>query len=588
MSNGGTSPKDPDEIFKARALTKEKIRNAAAEAEIEDANSEFLRAIKAYENSKSGNNGGTNGRPRPQVLLPGLGKSDRQFAIEAGNILKELGVVFLRNDEVVEVVEEQFDGELDDLKLAKGGLKFRAISPARMKTWIEDYIDTGQNVEATKGRAGFMTKTMSEAQARSLLVSPQFQKRAHRVDRILDVAMPIRTKGGDIILPKPGFNKGLGIYVHPNAPVLRKMSLDEAVAILEKAHAGFCWKKNKENEENPQSKVHAYARILTPFARGLMGFRERMPLWFFEGNRPRCGKDYLNGITQILSLGDVFEDAAITENSEETNKRIVSALRAGRRMMHFANCQHHLEDVSLIQAITCPNFNTRSLGSNDAEADLGLANEIDFSLSANVGLTYREDIEPRLRKIQLAFFEEDANKRAFPVPFLHDWVKENRIEILSAIYSIIAHWMKQGAPKGRTLFNSFPRWAEVIGGIMECASLGDPCLAHEGEDLLGGDLREKAMRALFGTCYADPAIREQWVKKSDIYDVITAQSENIPALEWFGNLNAASGSGEKRFATNRTGKALAAFKKRILGGVQLLIDSSNQKSEQWGYKFTKA
>ena len=38
----------------------------------------------------------------------------------------------------------------------------------------------------------------------------------------------------------------------------------------------------------------------------------------------------------IIYLGHAFEDAPITDNYEETTKRIVSALRAVRRMMHFA------------------------------------------------------------------------------------------------------------------------------------------------------------------------------------------------------------------------------------------------------------
>jgi hypothetical protein len=32
---------------------------------------------------------------------------------------------------------------------------------------------------------------------------------------------------------------------------------------------------------------------------------------------------------------------------------------------------------------------------------------------------------------------------------------------------------------------------------MVACGLGDPCLAHEGEDLIGGDQKEKAMKVLF-------------------------------------------------------------------------------------------
>jgi hypothetical protein len=517
---------------------------------------------------------------RPKIRLPGLNRVESQFAHEVGQTLNHTEVLFRCGERVVEVQEEQFDGELDRFKLARGGLKFNTLTPVRAKTWIEQFIETGLDVESKKepAKSVFMAKTMSEALARSLLESPQFLKSLPRVARILDVPIPIRTRDGDIIFPKPGFNRNLGLYVAPNAPQLLEMSRDEALAILEEAHAGFCWK-------NEQSKTHAYARILTPYARGLMGFLERPPLWFFGGNRPRCGKDYLNGVSQIAYLGHAFEDVAITDKPEETTKRIVSALRAGRRMMHFANCQHHLDDVGFIQAITAPTLAARSLGSNDAASDLELPNEIDYSISANIGLTYREDVEPRLRKIELAFFDEDPNKRTFPNPFLHDWLKENRVKVLSAVYSLFRHWIKAGAPRGKTLFNSFPRWAEVVGGVMVACELGDPCLAHEGEDLIGGDQKEKAMKALFGACFEESP--EEWIKKSDIYEIITKQGENNPTLEWFGSLNGDAKPAERRSATTRTGTALTAFQNRVFNGVRLTIDTSNTKAQYWRYRFTQ-
>jgi hypothetical protein len=359
----------------------------------------------------------------------------------------------------------------------------------------------------------------------------------------------------------------------------------KAIETIEQALVGFCWETNGKDDENPQSKTHAIARMITPYARGIVGFSERSPLWYFVGNRPRCGKDYLNGVAQIIFLGHAFEDAPITDNYEETLKRIVSANRAGRRMMHFANCQHHLNDPAFIQAITAPTINARSLGSNDAKSDLELPNEIDYSLSANVGLTYREDVEPRLRKIQLAFFEEDPNKRTFPNPFLHDWIKANRGQVLSAIHSLFQHWIKEGAPAGKTLFNSFPRWAEVVGGVMVACGLGDPCLAHEGEDLVGGDLREVAMKALFQVCF--DAFAGEWLKKSDIYDLIREKRENNDRLSWFGDLDS-DNKEEKSSATMRTGKALSSFRGRILGGIQLEIDTSTAKSQQWRFKFKNA
>ena len=115
-----------------------------------------------------------------------------------------------------------------------------------------------------------------------------------------------------------------------------------------------------------------------------------------------------------------FEDAPIGRDSEETSKRIVSAARSGRRFMHFSNCQVYLQDQHLAQAITNRIIRKRSLGANTGKSDLLLPNEMEYSLSAQVGLKYREDFERRMRQIELAFPEEDANKRKFESARLHE------------------------------------------------------------------------------------------------------------------------------------------------------------------------
>ena len=61
--------------------------------------------------------------------------------------------------------------------------------------------------------------------------------------------------------------------------------------------------------------------------RGIMGFEKRTPLWLFMANRPRAGKDYLNGVAQTLYYGHSFEDAPIAaDDARETAKRITTAI----------------------------------------------------------------------------------------------------------------------------------------------------------------------------------------------------------------------------------------------------------------------
>jgi hypothetical protein len=91
-----------------------------------------------------------------------------------------------------------------------------------------------------------------------------------------------------------------------------EMPVKRAKEILTGIHEEFCWL-------NPQSKVHAYARLITPFARGLLGFTTRVPLWIYRANRPRAGKDYLAVMTILIYEGIAAEDSPIDKQSEETS-----------------------------------------------------------------------------------------------------------------------------------------------------------------------------------------------------------------------------------------------------------------------------
>ena len=189
--------------------------------------------------------------------------------------------------------------------------------------------------------------------------------------------------------------------------------------------------------------------------------------------------------------------------------------------MHFSNCQGDLcKTPNFYQVITATGISARNLGATEATSDLTLPNEMEFSLSANVGLTYREDFEGRIRKIELAYFQEDANSREFKDPFLHQTVKDNRPLILSAIASIYRHWAEQGFPgRGPTPFTSFPEWSHIVGGVMVAAGLGDPCLPFKGEyDNAGGDQQSDAMAELFSVCYEEFGSKD--VLKKEIYKCV--------------------------------------------------------------------
>jgi DNA polymerase I-like protein with 3'-5' exonuclease and polymerase domains len=503
---------------------------------------------------------------RPRVLLPEMDRPDSEFAAEMSQHIGPCKVWFNKAETVVAVAMRRFSEKIT-------ALTFHPVQPIEACTAAEQFVQTGVlREDKSSGDMIFLRHTMSRECAAKLIASPQFRRKLPEIVRILDIPLPIRLHGG-IVFPDPGYDPRFCSYLDPAAPQIRPMPLERAIELLQEVHADFGWKDD-------QSLVHALARIITPFCRGLMGWDARFPLWHYSGNRPRAGKDYLAGVTQLLYEGRTCEDAPLERESEETRKRITAALMAGRRTTHFANCQGYIQDAALIGAITSKTFAARNLGSTEAKADLTLPNEIEFSISANVGLTFREDVEPRTRKIGLVFFEENPNGRDFVKPDLHGWVLEHRAEILSAIGALVKRWIDCGCPSGPTPFNSFPEWGRTVGGIMHACGLGDPCLPHLDDGTVGGDLLEKAMRALYQIGFEN--YPDSWFEKGDLFRVVANSDDED--LSFFGGFGDESTARETK---KRVGRFMAQFRGRELSGVILEIDG-RAKGERQMVRFAGA
>ena len=497
---------------------------------------------------------------RPRVPLPEMDRPDSEFAVEMSQHIGPHKAWFNKAETVVAVTMRRFSEKI-------AALTFQPVQPIEACTAAELFVQTGVlREDKASGDMIFLRHTMTRECAAKLIASPQFRRRLPEIVRILDIPLPIRLPGGSIVFPETGYDPRFRSYLHPDAPRIRPMQYETAIALLMEVHADFGWKDG-------QSLVHALARIITPACRGLMGWDAKCPLWHYSGNRPRAGKDYLAGVTQLLYEGRTCEDAPLERESEETRKRITAALSAGRRGMHFANCQGYIQDAVLIGAITSKTFAARNLGSTDAKADLTLPNEIEFSISANVGLTFREDVEPRTRRISLEFFEENANGRVFIKPDLHGWVLGHRSELLSAIGALIKRWIDCGCPAGPTPFNSFPEWGRTVGGIMHACGLGDPCLPHADDGAVGGDLLDRAMRALYQIGFEN--YPDSWVEKGDVFRLIAnADDEDLAFFGGFGDEATA------RQTKSWIGRHLAKFAGRELSGIVLEIDARSKGERQ--------
>jgi Bifunctional DNA primase/polymerase, N-terminal/CHC2 zinc finger len=501
---------------------------------------------------------------KKRIKHPVSDKLISEFAKELGFRIKDRNELYYKVDERAVVRIENN--------------KFTEVQASSFITLIEKFVIPGI-YEDKKGEDGqkrptFVKKSIGKELAKSVLDADEFKLQLPHIKRIFTVPTPMLCKG-ELTFPKKGYDERFESWLLQEAPsIVEGTKLDDAKEVLNNVFAEFCFKEE-------QDKINAMAALITPFLRGLyVRPTVRTPIFFYEANRERAGKDYCAGITGIVYEGQASEEPPIssednhkTAAGDELRKKLMAALKSGRKRLHFSNNRGHLANAVIESFSTSEQWTDRVLGKNE---ELSFGNEVELSLSANVGITYTSDFANRCRKIRLFLDIEDANSRKFKNPVLHQQVFESRDKILGAIYSLIQNWINNNKPAGTTTFSSFAEWARVCGGIMQAAKIGDPCAADKELLSIGGDSETKDFKKLFELCYAKRP--EQWIKKSLLKDMVKEfQEEN----EIFNYLDLNERSGQVKFAIR-----LERYVGRIFDGKKMIKDGTSPTAASHLYKFT--
>ncbi len=480
------------------------------------------------------------GRPSgdgtPRVVLPSMGKPDSVFAKEIGDVLGSKNCWFNFDNMAVVLKESQISEDHECLS-------FQQIKNVEAGTNLEQHIQTGCLRKDQSGDQVFVPHSLKREAAGYLLAAQQLLDRLPKIIRILDTPIPVLAKG-QIIYPEPGYNPRLKCYVNPKSPKLAKIDFNDGLRLIEELLGDFCF-------ADDQAKTNAVAKLVSPFCRGLMGWAARMPLWVFEANRERSGKDYLCELIQIIHEGRSSSHPAF-ESDAELRKKITSALLSGARRMHFGNIRGHVASKALEQAITSKHWEDRILGGNQNQT---FPNELEFSMSANFGTTWTADLEHRMISIELFLARENPNDRRFRHPNLHQWAKERRAEILSTLAAFVGRWDTAGRPGGSAPFASFPEWARVVGGIMEACNLGTPHQPSNHGKMAGGDETTEDMKTLYRAAHEQ--FGSEWASKKQLYEL----TEQLELFSWWDL--------DDRKGQTSFGRAINRFNGRHLGGIVL-------------------
>jgi len=506
------------------------------------------------------------------IELPGNNRLTSYFCDELGDIYKSRNILFFRGEsrEIIEIGRYK--------KINNEGKKYTEtgfinVDGNRFVTLAELWIRPWTKIYSKSGKTFNVEKSMTQSIANICLASPNFQNKLPVISRLFDIQIPILYEG-KLTFPKKGYDCRFGSWLPQNAPEIDtemfKNSLDEAKNIIDAIFEEFCFKS--END-----KTNAIAAFITPFLRGLFPtFSTRTPVFIYMANRERAGKDYCAGCSGILYEGVNTEEPAISNDekgssnsNEEIRKKIMACMIQGKKRFHSANNKGLLNNSIFEGVTTAENWSDRVLGKSSI---VTFANEMDYSLSGNIGIRLTPDLANRGRIINLHLIDEDANARVFKNPKLHEWIFKNRSIITSALYKLVENWVEKGMPSGTLPFTSFPEWSRICGGIMETAGFGNPCKKDESP-LISLDNETEEMKAIFEACFERSP--DKWLEKKDIQLIIEVDGL-MPGID-FSN----------RSDMIKFGLKIDKYVNRTLSGIFMKVDSLESRSFRRKYRFEK-
>jgi hypothetical protein len=511
---------------------------------------------------------------KKRLQIPGKFRLQSAFADDAAKIFCSRNLLFLRAESgnIIKIkVTKKVDKDNDEkmLTIERG---IEELTPEEFVTLLELYVDPYMKTYYKDGTFQEAPYSINKETAGITLASPNFRFKMPPLERIFDIQIPIVHKG-KLTFPKKGYDRRFASYLPPNAPKIRPnvYTVQDAKDFIEGIFQEFCFKDRKDF-------MHALAAFITPFCRGLFSkFSVRTPVFIYMANRERAGKDYLAGCTGMLYEGVATEQPPIStdekggfgNSNEELRKKITSCMIEGKKRFHSSNNKGLLNNSVLESATTLDTWEDRVLGRNKT---INYPNEMEYSLSGNIGMSLTPDLVNRARVIDLELTIEDANSRVFKNPRLHAWILDNRESIISALYAIVKHWWENGAKPGKVPFTSFPEWSEVVGGIMESVGWDNPCTKDE-VTVIALDQETDEMKILFETAYEQKP--NTWLNLGELQEIVE-KDDIMPDLDLKNK------SDQIKF-----GKLIAKYGNRILSDITMYV-KDNKQSQRRKYKFNKS
>ena len=475
--------------------------------------------------------------PLPKVQLPGDDRLLSAFASDIAEILKHCGLY--QRGGVAFIVNQQRDG-------------LEVVTPALLRTLAEKYLVCFRVRGSGKKMIG-LARTMTSEDAHGVLSAQQFLSRLPKVTRIATAQLPVMRTNGAIELLPDGYDRESFTLTLSQCDYDTAKPKSDAIQIIDGLLAEFPF------GDNGRSKAVTVSAMAGLYGAGLLRMGAMRPVFIYLANAEGAGKTLLAKCAISPTHGLVKIDGDLKDKTE-TTKELLAAVIEARPYILFDNCKRHLDSPSLESFVSSVIWSGRILGVSKMFSGENL---MTVFVTGN-GCTVSPDMRRRSLFVELFMEDERAEDRSFKRVLDDGVLLAMRPQILAALWTLVREWDKAGRPKPSRTNSAFPRWAEIIGGIVEHAEYGCPLESAEipsAADVDGSDMRELVVEVLGTEC----------VK----FDELVAQAREKGLFE---RIIGSDGDDElKPSDKSALGKLLKRYDRRVFsGGRSFVIDGKGR------------
>ncbi len=215
------------------------------------------------------------------------------------------------------------------------------------------------------------------------------------------------------------------------------------------------------------SRANALGLLLLPVVRDAI--RGLVPGAVINAPDRSNGKTLFATCVMATATGSA-DTAYLPRDDRELQREILApAFREGRRVLVLDNQVDLVRSPLLAKVLTDPQFAFRAY---HTQSEIKGENKLLVILTGN-NVQVETDFRRRTFWIHLDAKTPNADGRTgFRHADLHGWVRRNRAEVLSALFTIARAWYVAGQPEATVpTLGSYREWSRVIGGMLEFAGV---------------------------------------------------------------------------------------------------------------------